>query len=630
MKNGLFNQLLNTRRYTELSQERNPAFVSASMGIQGLMSGIDAFGFSITAKDGQLEQAFQQAWTVVEKVKRFGFTQEELDRAKQNYVRSMESALNEKSKTPSASFVKEYQGLFLHNEASPGIDWETRFVKSRIGAITLADINAVTAEYLKETNRDILVLAPEKDKSSLPGNEVITAWLQKAGNNQLEAYKEEKTSLALMTVKPTAGKVVARDSVPALNVTTFTLSNGVKVILKPTAFKNDEIRFHSFSAGGTSLYNDSLIDAAASADRIIGSFGIGDFTPIQLNKVLNGKVVSAGPFISNRSQGFNGSSAVADLETALQLVYLQFTRPRTDSLLYSNIINSSRAVIPNRYAQPANVFSDTVSYVMGNYSYRAAPPSITKLERITMGKALTVYKDRFSDASGMTFVFVGNFKVDSIRPLLEQYLGALPSLHKNETARDLGQHIPEGQLTKTVYAGTENKATVRLVISGDYTYNPVNNLLLNATGEVLQIKLLEHLREQAGEVYSPSVQTSYNKYPHNRFAVIISFGCAPENVDHLIGMVQKEMENLRQKGAEAADVEKYKASYSKNVELALQDNGFWLNYLSGQYENNENVLQVLDNNKTLEKVTPAAIKEAGGIFLNNKNFIRFVLLPAKP
>jgi zinc protease len=629
MKRSLFNQLLNTRRYVETSQEPNPAFVNAGMGIQGIIKGVDAFGFSVTAKDGQLEKAFQQTWAVVEKVKRFGFTQEELDRAKQNYLRNMESALNEKSKTPSASFVKEYQELFLNKEAAPGIDWEYRFVKDHIGSITLADISAVANEYLKETNRDILVLAPEKNKSSLPGNETIVAWLQKAGGEKMVAYKEEQGSLSLMAVKPAAGKVMAKDSVPALQVTTFTLNNGVKVVLKPTAFKNDEIRFRAFSAGGTSVYNDSMYDAAVNADKIIGSFGVGDLTPVQLSKVLNGKVVSVGPYISNRSQGFNGASAVADLETALQLVYLQFTRPRTDSMLYSNIINGSRAMLPNRYAQPGNVFNDTISYIMGNYSYRAAPPSIAKLERITMEKALTVYKDRFSDASGLTFVFVGNFKTDSIRPLLEQYLGALPSSYKKETARDLHQHIPEGQLIKNVYEGTENKATVRLVISGDYSYSPLNNLLLNATGEVLQIKLLEHLREQAGEVYSPSVQTSYNKNPQNRFAVIISFGCAPENVDHLVGMVKQEMESLRTKGAEAADVEKYKAGYLKNVELALQDNNFWLSYLSGQYENQENVLQVLDMKKNLDKLTPAALKDAAGVFLNDKNFIRFVLLPAK-
>ena len=629
MKNNLFNQLLNTRRYVETNQERNPAFVNAGMGIQGIINGVDAFGFSVTAKEGQLQQAFSQAWTVVEKVKRYGFTQGELDRAKQSFLRNMEAALNEKSKTPSVSFVKEYQNLFLNKEAAPGIDWEYNFVKTHIGAITLADMTAVINEYLKETNRDILILAPEKDKSSLPDEQTVTTWLKNAGTATVEPYKEEQTGSALLTTKPAAGKVVKTDKVAALDVTTYTLNNGVKVVLKPTTFKNDEIRFQAFSAGGTSVYNDNEIDAAVSAAQIISSFGVANFTPVQLNQLLNGKMVNVVPFISNRSQGFSGASAVSDLETALQLVYLRFTSPRKDTLLYTNIINSSRSMLANRYAQPANIFTDTMNYVMGGYSYRSSPPSIAKLENITLDKSYAAYKDRFSDASGLTFVFVGNFKVDSIRPLVEQYLGALHSSYKKETAKDLNIHIPTGQLTKNVYAGTENKATVRLVISGDYTYSQVNNMLLNATGEVLQIKLLETLREQAGEVYSPSVQTSYNKSPRNRFAVNISFGCAPENVDHLVGLVQKEMENLRTKGAEAADIEKYKAGQAKNIELALRDNGFWLNYLSGQYENGENVLQVLDYQKTLEKITPAALKEAAGNFLNDKNFIRFVLLPAK-
>jgi zinc protease len=421
--------------------------------------------------------------------------------------------------------------------------------------------------------------------------------------------------------------VVSKSYIAKINTTTLTLSNGVKVVLKPTDFKNDEIRFNAFSPGGTSLYSDADYDNAANAAPLMSRFGLGDFNPVQLAAVLNGKDVNVTVGVGQRSQNVNGKTSVADLETALQLVYLQFTKPRKDSIIFKTIISNAKDALSNRYAEPNNVFADTISRVMGNYAFRNSPSTVERLDKISLQRAYDIYKERFADASGFTFTFVGNFDVAKITPLLEQYLGALPALHKKEQARDLGIHIPGGLITKKVYKGAENKAIVRLVISGDYQFSQLNNLLLNALGSTLQIKLLQHLREAESEVYSPSVQTTYNKYPKTRFAVIISFGCAPKNADHLINMVEMEMASLRENGAEADDVQKYKASYTKSLELALKDNGTWLAYLAGQQENNEDILQVLESDKNLEKISPATLKQAAAVFLNSQNMISFELLP---
>jgi len=627
MKSSLLNQLLGARRYAEMSQEANPAYVSMDFSVQGLLGGLDMFGFDVTAKSGQLQQSFEQTWRILEKVKRYGFSQAELDRAKQNYIRSLETSLKEKDKTPSISLVKEYQRLFLQQEASPGIAWEYQFAKSHIANISLDDILKIMNEYLASKDMDILVMAPEKEKANLPDSAAVNSWISTVGKENIAPFKDEPVSQQLLSVKPKPGKVIAKKQIPALNLTELTLSNGVKVVLKPTDFKNDEIRFNGFSAGGTSLYTDADYDNAANAAALMSRFGLGKLNPVQLSKVLNGKVVNVAPGISTRSQTISGVAAPADLETALQLAYLEITQPRKDSLIYNNTINSAKETVTNRNVDPNSVFADTISYVMGNYSYRAAPPSIQKINRIQLDKAYNIYKERFADASGFTFVFVGNFKTESITPLLEKYLGSLPSLHKNEKAVDLGTHIPAGRLVKKVYKGTENKALVRLVFSGDYSFSPVNNLLLKALGDILQIKVLQQLREAESEVYSPSVQTSYNKIPKNRYAMIVSFGCAPQNIDHLIAMVEKEMTTLRDKGPDADDIQKFKAAYEKNVELALKDNGFWLSYLSGQYENQEPVLQALDAEKNLAKVSAETLKQAAQTFLSRQNMISFELLP---
>jgi len=627
IRRSLLNSLVAARRYAELSTDRNPAYVNVSAGIEGLMGGVDMFAFEVTAKDGRLQEAFDRGWEVVERIRRSGFTETELARAKNNYLRGLENSRNEKSRTPSVDFVKEYQRLFLNREASPGIEWEYDFVRSHLDAITPEDIRAVTAEYIKPTDRDILVLAADKDRAGLPDGATVLGWIQKAGQRELAAYSDAAVDRPLMATKPAAGKVVRREEVPGIGVTRLMLSNGLRVILKPTDFRNDQITFRAFAPGGTSLYSDADYDAAASAGPLIASFGVGSLNPVELNKVLSGKAVKVAPFIESRSEGFTGTAASADMETALQLVNLYFTQPRKDETLFDNIISKSRAVLPNRYADPGNVLNDTMAYVNGNYSYRTSPPSLDKLDRITLDKAYNIYRDRFADASGFTFVFVGSFKPDQLVPLLEEYLGSLPSLHKGEKARDLGTHVPEGQLVRNVYKGTEDKALVRLLMTGDYRYSPVENQKLHALGQILQIKMLQQLREQEGEVYSPSVQTIFNKYPKNRYGIVVAFGCAPANVDHLVGLVLGEMADLRLHGPDTVDIEKYKAGIRKNTELALKDNGYWLSYLTGQYENDEDALEVLRWQGRLDSITVRSLQDAAGMYLNGKDQIRYALLP---
>ncbi|MDB5116544.1 MAG: hypothetical protein JWQ79_2036 [Mucilaginibacter sp.] len=627
MKLTLLNQLIASRRYAEINREAKPAFTDMGANIQRLLGGLDAFTFDVRPRNGQIEQAFAQSWQIIEKMKRYGFSQTELDRAKQSYLKSLEAGTREENKTPSISFVEQYQRLFLQREASPGISWEYNFVKKHIDEIKLTDIAATMADYLKSGDVDLLVLAPEKEKTSLPDSATLISWINKVKNDNIEPFNDEQVDKTLLAVKPVAGRAITKKSISPLNITELTLSNGVKVILKPTDFKNDEIRFTAFSPGGTSLYNDADYDNAANAVALVNSFGLGNLTPVQLSNILNGRQVKVAPSIGPRTTNINGSSSPADLETALQLVYLQFMQPRKDSILFNTIINNAKEALINRYADPNKVFTDTISYVMGNYNFRTSASTAERLDKISLQKAYGIYKERFADASGFTFVFVGNFTPEGITPLLEKYLGSLPSLHKNEKARDVGIHIPEGRLTKKVYKGTENKAIVRLVVSGDYQFSETNNLLLKALGDILQIKLLQQLRESESEVYSPNVQAIYNKYPLNRYALIISFGCAPKNAGHLVDMVEKEMAALKDNGADADDIQKFKAAYEKNLELALKDNVFWLGYLSTQYENDESVLNILDYAKKLDLISSGALKQAAGTFLNTRNEISFELLP---
>lgn len=628
IKRSLLNSLINTRRNAQLSRAADPAFLGVSMGIGGLLGNMDAFNFVVDAKPGQLQKGFTQAWQVLEGIKRYGFSQEELDRAKQNFLRSLEASVSEQGKTPSVNYVKEYQRLFLNGEAAPGIAWEYKFTKDHIAAISLNDISGIMNEYLQSKDIDIIITAPEKEKQSLPDAATVSAWIDGVTKQDIKPYKEAATAgTALLSSLPKAGKVVSRQEIPQIGATQIKLSNGVNIILKPTDFKNDEIIYGAFSPGGTSLYDDGDFDVAANTPGIMASMGLGQFNSVQLNNVLTGKVVRSSANITNRSETISGRAAPQDIETALQLTYLQFTAPRKDTLMFKNIMANAIAGLAGRYNNPNQVFADTISYVMGGYNYRAAPPTEERLKKITLDRAFDIYRERFADAANFTFVFVGNFKVDSLVPKLEQYLGALPSSNKHVQPRDLGQHIPSGRLVKKVFKGVENKATVRVVFSGDYQFGQVANLQLKALSDILQIKVLQRLRETEGEVYSPQVSIAYNKYPQNRFAIIIQFGCAPQNADHLITALEEEVKKLRDAGPQADDVQKFKAQYLQNIDQGLKENSFWLAYLLSQYENKEDVLQAQNMAKQTNAIDAAGLKQAAQTFLSGKNMITFELLP---
>jgi zinc protease len=626
MIRSIYNQMTNAR-FSELTKQANPPFLQGGASIGGFLAGLDAATTFVVAKPGELEKGFKTALRETERIKRFGFVQTELDRAKSEFMQQQESAYKERDKTTSDRFVNEYQQNFLTGEASPGIQYEYDFYKQNIAGISLADVNGIAKKYITDVNRDVIIMGPEKDKETLPNEATVNNWIKAVNSDEITAYVDQVSDKPLLSAKPTAGKVVSEKKISEVGITELTLSNGVKVMLKPTDFKNDEISFSAVSPGGTSLYNDADYQSAANAATIINRSGLGDFNSIQLSKLLTGKKVVVQPSISERSESIVGFTNPQDLETALQMVYLYFTNPRKDEEIFKGFITQMKGNLANRGNDPGSVFSDTVAAVLGNHNVRRTGPSIEKVEQINLDRAYAIFKERFADASDFTFTFVGNFDVDKIKPLLEQYLGSLPATNRNDKPRDLGIQIPAGKIDKTVLKGQEPKATVRLVFSGDYEYNEANNNQLEALAEVLNIKLIERLREDEGGVYGVGARASYSKYPRSRYSLNISFGCGPENVEKLIASTLDEINKIKQNGAQAGDIEKFVAEERRTTETQLKENGFWLGYLTGQIQDNEDPKQILGYLQGLKKISPELLKAAANKYLSGKNYIRLVLLP---
>ncbi|HLI92934.1 MAG TPA: insulinase family protein, partial [Puia sp.] len=558
---------------------------------------------------------------------RFGFTQPELDRAKTAYMNQMEESLKEKDKTNSTSYVKEYQEYFLDSVPSPGIAVEYRLTKTELPSIGLADVNGLARKYITDVNRDILVMAPQKEKDALPDSARMDRWLQDVANERLQPYHEEQSTRPLLSSQPVPGQIRSEQQDTSLHTTTLTLSNGVTVVLKPTNFKNDEILFSAFAPGGTSLYSDSDYQSAANAAELIAANGVGNYDPGQLDQFLEGKQVTVHPYINERFEGVQGRSSRPDLETALQLIYAEFTEPRSDTAISHGIIERIKGSIQNRESDPNLVFRDTVNAILGAYNIRRTAPSIAKLDQVNLMRIYSIYKERFADASNFTFTFVGNLDVNAIKPLLEKYLGGLPADNRHEEARDLGIHIPPGRIEKKVYKGSEPKSTVLLVFSGAFDYSPYNSIQLDALKETLEIRLLQRLREEESGVYNPAVFDNTQKYPRPRYSFIIQFGCSPQNTDKLIASTLDEIDKLKKAGPPQENVDKWRAEEKTVTETQLKTNSFWLNYITDQLQNHDNPDRIRDYNTLLDKVTPDELRQMADRYLSGTNYIQIVLLP---
>jgi zinc protease len=623
---SIFNYIL-SERFTDLSKKANSPFLQAGAGAGNFLANIDAFSTELTAEPQKLQEAFKTVWTEIERVKKNGFSDAEVDRAKISILKNYEYAYGERDKMNSDQYVNEYMRNFLEDEAISGIEYEFSLCKELLAGISLQDINKCASKYMLDTNRDILVLGPEKDKALLPSEADITGWMLDVQKSDIMSIAAKENKSELMQEKPVGGSIVKESKDEALNLTQLTLSNGIKVYLKPTDFKNDEILINAFSPGGTSLYGDKDYMSATVASEFINYSGLSEFTLSELQKHLTGKRVSISPFIGERNEGLSGMSSQSDLETAFQMIYLYFDKPRKDTEGFQSELEKAKVSLANRGSDPSTAFSDTISAVLGNYSIRRIAPTVDLINQIDLNRSYQIYKERFEDAGDFTFTFVGNFDIEKIKPLIAQYLGALIYTGRKEEARNLGIHIPNGKIARTVKKGIEKKSSVNLIYSGIYEYSPEENSHLNALADLLTIRLLETLREKESGVYGVSANASYSKYPENRYSINIGFGCAPENVEKLITATNKIIAELQNTPSSSEEIQKVVSEDLRSFELQLKNNSFWLGYISGHLMSNDDMKAVFTYPDRLKNISPATLEEAARKYLTGENYARFVLDP---
>ncbi|MEO1083090.1 MAG: insulinase family protein, partial [Acidobacteriota bacterium] len=520
---NLANQMLNAR-LGELAQAAEPPFVFAFAGGGSMVRDSFIYRLDAVVQEGDVTSGLAAVLREVERVDRHGFTQGELERSKREILRGYEQLGREQDKQPSAGFASEYQRAFLTGESIPGIEYEVGLANRFVPGITLEEVNALTAQYITDDNRVFVVSGPEKEDVELPTETQLAAVFEQVAGETIEPWVDQTREEPLLAEKPTPGKVVEETRHEALDVTEWRLSNGVRVVLKPTEFQNDQVAFTGWSFGGSSLVPDEDATTAEFTTFLLSQSGLGGFNVIELQKALAGKVASASPSLGELTEGINGGASPEDLETALQLVYLWFTEPQLDLDAYENLIGRMGAMVANRLKNPGTSFGDKLSAVMSGDHVRRRPLTVERLGEINPQRALEIYKDRFADASDFTFVMVGNFELEAVRPLLETYLGGLPSTNREESWRDIGIERPEGAVRFEVEKGLEPKSSVSLIFHGDAEWVREERFKMRALARVLELRLTDLVREELGATYSVGVSGSIGRWPTEQFTLSVSFG----------------------------------------------------------------------------------------------------------
>jgi zinc protease len=624
----IYNRML-SERLKELTLLPDPPFVMGSSSKGQFIRTKEFYYLAAAVNADGINKGLEALLTEAERVKRFGFTETELERTKTELLRYIERSYTERDKSPSKKYAEEYIRHFLKGEPAPGIEYEYELQKQIVPEITLAEVNALAGKWMTKENNVVMVSGPEKEGFKLPAEKELSDIFELTEKKDIEAYADNAAKEPLLQDIPSPGKITGEKYIPELNITELTLSNGVKVVLKPTDFKNDEILVRAYSPGGNSLIPDEEYIPVATAGQLVNQSGVGNFNNVELKKKLSGKVVGVQPYIAQNTEGIIASASPKDMETMFQLMYLYFKSPRIDSSSYLSYQSKVKTMIENREKSPESAYNDTLSLTLSQYHPRTYPWSLSTITKMDMDKSFRIYKDRFADASDFTFIIVGNFDSTLIRKYAETYLAALPSINRAETYKDLNIDYPQGVIKKEVKKGIEPKSYVTVAFTGPYKWSEENSYALQSMISAFKIKIREVLREDKGGTYGVKVQGVGKHSPEDEYEMDIEFGCAPDRVDELMKALFTQIDSLRQYPIGNDYVEKVKEAQKREIEVQRKENDYWVKTLQSYYFYNRDITNLYKEDERIDKLTAAMIQNAAKTYFNMDNYVSVILYPEK-
>ncbi len=623
---SLFNYLFNFR-LDELSRQADSPFLSAYYNRSNLVRPVDSVEIGAQINDEEILSGLDGIVTEVERIRRHGFTESELARAKSAVESFYRRTYNNRENQDSQVYAAEYLRNFFTGEPIPGITFELALVETLLPDISLQEVNDQVENLIGEGNRTVLVIAPEKADITVPGEDELAAVINDVQTKTLEPYTDVEAAGELVDEIPQPVEIVFEREIEALGITEIELANGVRVLMKPTNF-TQQVIFAGVSPGGSSLVADEDVLEAELVGNMIAESGLGDYERAEINRLLTGKGVGVAPGISELTESIGGSAPPDELDPLFQLLYLYFTEPHLDSAAFERLQDQLVAFVRNRGLTPSAALQDALVRILYGESSRQAFPTVEEIETLDADRAFEIYQDRFADAGDFTFIFVGDFSVDIMKDYAQTYLGNLPTLDREESWRDVQPDPPGGVIEEAVYAGQEAQSIVQLFFVGpiDPTYE--TSLRLRALEGILDIVIREELREKRGGVYASFASASLEEEPDPLYTANIAFSTDPERVDELIDAVFVLLDDLRTNGPSDDLMAKTTAQMLREHEEALQDNGFWLDLLSGYaLDPEQDPRRILTFEDDVAAISAQEIQQLAVDILRDDRYIEVVLYP---
>ena len=626
----LFDTMLNGR-LEEISRKPDAPFLYAWARSQDLARPAETYALQAQVSAGEVLAGIEALLTEVERVRKHGFTETELKRAKQDLLRAYDRYYLERENIDSRAFADGYVDHFLTGGASPSVELLAQLARQLVPDISIDEVSALAFDRASDRGRVLVVTAPEQAKAKLPSEDALAGVFDAVAAKAVDPYVDQVAGAAgLMAEPPAPVAIVAERTVPELGVTEITLANGVRVIMKQTDFRENEVIFSATSPGGSSLVADTDFPEADAAAYLVSQSGIGELSQTELQKLLSGKTVGVAPGVFELSEGFSGYAATEDLETAMQLIHLYATQPRLDPAFVEDFKKQARADLVNRQADPYAVFEDALKEALYGNSIRRGVLPLPEIERLDATRSLEIYRERFGDTSDFTFTFVGNFDEEELKQLAQRYLGALPAAGRQESWNDVTPALPGGVVEKDVKKGQDQQSLVQLVFTGPISATEQVQVQLEALERVLDIRLRDALREELSGTYAPFVAANLSTLPQPRYSVSIGFGTDPNRVDELVNAMFQAIGDLKANGPTEEEVTTVQEQLRRNREEAQESNDFWLSQLEYYFTTpGEDPMDILGYDRWVNAVTPGDIQDAARATLPDDRYVKVVLYPEK-
>lgn len=622
---NLIGNMLNAR-LNELLQEANPPYIYAGSydGDFFVAKTKQAFTGIVVCKEDAVESGIATLLREMERARRFGFTESEYQRARAEYLRNLESAYNERDKRKNDEYINEYVRHFLDNEPIPGIENEYGIISQIAPSIPVEPLNMMMQTLVTDTNQVVAIFGPEKENLKMPTEDAIKKILQEVKAEELTPYVDKVSDEPLMKETPKGGKIISEQKDDVFGTTILTLSNGVKVIIKKTDFKADEIIMKGVSPGGSSLFPDSEIININGLDAVsVG--GLGNFSAVELEKVLAGKRASVGYGIGDKTESVNGYCSPKDFETMMQLTYLTFTAPRRDDDAFASYKNRNKAAWLNQEMNPMTAFGDSVTYALRMGHPRTLRVKSDMVDKMDYDKILAMYQDRFKDASDFTFIFVGNVDIEEMKPLIAEYLGTLPSINRKESFKDNKIEYRKGVYKNEFIREQETaKASNFVSFIGTCKYDLRNTILMDMTGQVMDLVYTEKVREDEGGTYSVYVGGNLSKYPKEIAGLQVIFDTAPSKREKLMKIIFAEIEHIAKEGPSETNLNKVKEFMLKKHTEDLKENGYWMGSIDEYLFTGMN--PVKDYEQIVNSITTKDIQKFADDLFKQKNEVEVSMI----